>query len=44
MGQDTAIMSGEVIAFKHPLFMNLIMFAGEAVLLLIYKLFQCRDK
>ena len=43
MGQDVIMESGEIIAFRHPLVMNLLMFFGEATLLAVYKLMQIRD-
>jgi len=38
MGQDILMDSGKLVPFKHPMVMNLLMFLGEAFLLVIYKI------
>jgi len=43
MGQEILMDSGELVAFKHPLVMNLLMFLGEALLLIVYKMMQLKD-
>ena len=43
MGQDILMDSGKLVPFKHPMVMNLLMFLGEAFLLVIYKMMQLKD-